>query len=753
MRLLASIGLALAVAAGVVLSTAPPARASSQPHDPTGSYTVQSGDNLGTIARRCQTTVEAVYLANRWIEDPAHIEPGWEIAIPLDDFEVGDGHNLYTIGRWCGVDWRRIAARNAIPPPYTIWPGQRLILPPPPPPPAPDPSPPPTEAPSTDEGESAPDEGEGGPTTDRPGSAIGDRLGDEVSSWANGLLLCSVPLVGIAALAVIVVRRRRRRRRGEGDHRAAHVPSRRAALLVACLTSGEVGIDYLIFQPALRTLVVELGATQSDLTWVSNAYAVTFAGLIGLAGALSPRFGDRRQLLWGHGIFALGAVIGVFATQAAGLVGAPAMIGVILARGVMGAGAAPMLNASHALVMSKFKGAGERNAVIAWSASTILGVAGGSMIGAQLVVHMGWRAIFGSGVALALVALVATWVIVNERQSANVDIGGEPEKARIDGWGAGLLVAFLGLLVYGLIQIGETEPWTAFLCIVAAIAALVILVPRGLKLERSGGTPALRLSLLANRTFRGACVLSGLVWAFLLGAAFVMALYLGVERFPADPVAIGTVVLPLGTALVGAVFAMKAKGNDAVIVADGLALIGLALLLASRFDIPTGKVTIMVAFGIVGNGIGRSLTILTALATSQVPVEHRAAGAALYRAFGSAFGAAGVALMSVLLSINYTNTIDLTAVPEAHREETGRGLANAAILADHLFAAGDDSAGAVYGAATAAFIPAMRSTLTIGAGLALVAALLALWVLRGVGQQSADPGEAALGPEPAPGPA
>ena len=87
-------------------------------------------------------------------------------------------------------------------------------------------------------------------------------------------------------------------------------------LSVLCLSLLVVGIDGTIVVVALPTFVRELGATQSELQWITDAYTIVFASLLLTAGSLGDRFGRKGSLLIGLVVFGIGSL-------ASGLVDTP----------------------------------------------------------------------------------------------------------------------------------------------------------------------------------------------------------------------------------------------------------------------------------------------------------------------------------------------------------------------------------------------------------------------------------------------
>ncbi|MFN8496956.1 MAG: LysM peptidoglycan-binding domain-containing protein [Anaerolineae bacterium] len=107
-------------------------------------HVVQPGETVSSIARRYNVSPNAIIAANN-LPNPNLIYPGQRLIIPLSGsgtcqatvYIVQRGDTLSSIGRRFGVPWQSIAQANHIPPPYTIYPGQRLLIPcatPPPPP-------------------------------------------------------------------------------------------------------------------------------------------------------------------------------------------------------------------------------------------------------------------------------------------------------------------------------------------------------------------------------------------------------------------------------------------------------------------------------------------------------------------------------------------------------------------------------------------------------------------------------------------
>src|SRR3954466_15689451 len=134
-----------------------------------------------------------------------------------------------------------------------------------------------------------------------------------------------------------------------------------AALGVLCASLLAIVLDNTIVNVALPTLVRDLDADIAELQWVVDAYTLVFAGLLLLAGALGDRFGRRRTLLAGLGVFGAASACAAYAGGVDGL---------IAARAVMGAGAAFIMPATLSLLITVFTAARDRTLAIGiWAAT------------------------------------------------------------------------------------------------------------------------------------------------------------------------------------------------------------------------------------------------------------------------------------------------------------------------------------------------------------------------------------------------
>src|SRR4051812_7334053 len=154
---------------------------------------------------------------------------------------------------------------------------------------------------------------------------------------------------------------------------------------------------------ALPDLARETGASQSEITWIVDAYTVVFAGLLLFAGALGDRFGRRGLLMTGLAVFGTAAGLGMVTSDPHQL---------IALRALMGVGAAAIMPTTLSVITTSFSEEERPRAVGVW-----VGVAGGGAVlglfGSGLLLEFfSWSSFFGLNVVLATAAFIGTFLFV-----------------------------------------------------------------------------------------------------------------------------------------------------------------------------------------------------------------------------------------------------------------------------------------------------------------------------------------------------
>ena len=175
-------------------------------------------------------------------------------------------------------------------------------------------------------------------------------------------------------------------------------PRRGFVLAAMCVALATVVSAVSSLNVALPDIARDLHATQTELQWIVDAYAVVFAGLLLLAGALGDRLGRRHVLLAGLAIFAVAAGCGL-------LVDTPGAL--IAVRAAMGLGAAAIMPSTLSIITNVFPESGRDRAVSIWAgvagASALLGL----LVSGFLLELFSWDSIFAFSGGLGIVALAA----------------------------------------------------------------------------------------------------------------------------------------------------------------------------------------------------------------------------------------------------------------------------------------------------------------------------------------------------------
>src|SRR5918995_2022121 len=247
-------------------------------------------------------------------------------------------------------------------------------------------------------------------------------------------------------------------------------------LAVLSLSLLIIGLDNTVLNVALPTLQTHFSASGSTLQWIVDSYLLSFAGVLLTMGPLAARFGRKRALQSGLVLFGVASVLASFAQNADQL---------IVLRAVMGIGGAMIMPATLSVIMDVFPREERGKAIGIWSAIAGVGIGLGPFVGGLLLEWFSWSSVFWLNVPIVAVALVAGFRLVPESR--------DPRPGAFDLPGAGLSVAMLVTLVYGIIEAtprGWTDP-----IVLGCFAGAAMLAVAFVAWERRVAAPMLPLSL------------------------------------------------------------------------------------------------------------------------------------------------------------------------------------------------------------------------------------------------------------------
>jgi EmrB/QacA subfamily drug resistance transporter len=320
-------------------------------------------------------------------------------------------------------------------------------------------------------------------------------------------------------------------------------PVSRPALTLAAVAVVQfmVSLDLSVVNVGLPRIAAGLGFSAVGVAWVIYAYALTFGGLLLLGGKAADRYGRKRMLLAGLGLFGLASLAG-------GLAQAPGQL--VAARAAQGVGAAALAPAALALLTATFpSGRARVRAFGIWSAMNAAGGAFGVLLGGLLTQYASWRWVMFVNVPMAAIALVLAGRGV--ATSRAVTSGGRPDLL-----GAVLATGGVSLLVFGVVRTDQYS-WGSPVTLTTVAVAAALLAAFVYTEHATPAEPLVRLGLFTNRSVAGANAYNLLVGAAMAAAFYFASFYLQ-RVLGSGPARTGVEFLPFALGVIaGSVLAVK----------------------------------------------------------------------------------------------------------------------------------------------------------------------------------------------------
>ncbi|HEY3188705.1 MAG TPA: MFS transporter [Solirubrobacteraceae bacterium] len=493
--------------------------------------------------------------------------------------------------------------------------------------------------------------------------------------------------------------------------------SRPLILFSLLLAAFAINLDTTIVNVALPSLTREMHASTSQLQWIVDAYSLVFAALLLAAGSTSDRVGRKGMLLAGLAVFGLASVAG-------GLTSTPDQL--IVARCVMGLGAAMIFPATLSLISNVFVERAERaRAIGLWGATAGAAIALGPIVGGWLLERFSWSSIFFAmaPVAAAAAALVARTVPTSR----------DPRAARADRPGLLLSTTAMALLVYTIIEAPQ-HGWGSTRSVAGFVVA-VVLLGAFIAWERRVREPMLDLSLFRNLRFTAASGSVTVAFFSLAGFIFLITQYF--QFFKGyGPLSTGVHLLPVAasvgvTSVLGTKLAVR-FGTKLVVV-TGLTCSALFFAWVSTASAATSYLAIAAQMILGGSGMGLTSAPATEAIMDVVPRAKAGVGSAVNdttRLLGATLGVAVIG--SVYASLYSSRLTDGLAgvVPERVAGGAHDSVGAALEVAGHATAAGHPALGAqIHAAASGAFFDGLSAGCLVAAGVAAAGAVFAAALL------------------------
>jgi EmrB/QacA subfamily drug resistance transporter len=405
----------------------------------------------------------------------------------------------------------------------------------------------------------------------------------------------------------------------------------RAGLVLALVVTTQLMIvlDNTVVNLALPAIRTDLGFSAAAQAWVSNAYILTFGGLLLLGGRLGDLLGRRAVFAAGVALFTVASLVGGAASD-------PAMI--VAARAVQGVGAAAAAPSALAILLITFPEGPARNRALGlFFAMSAAGGAIGLLVGGALTSLLSWRWVFWINVIPGATVVVLTLLVVG----ATTRIPG-----RLDLAGSLASTSAVGSLIYGFVRAGEAG-WSDATTL-TAFAAGVPLLLAFVAIEARATQPLLPVRLFAGRTRASAYVTMLLVPGIMVSSYFFASQFLQVVA-GYTALRTGLAFLPMSATI----FAMsrllpRLLGRHSprpFMIAGGLALTAASAWL-SRLSGSSGYWTgIAPALVLLGLGAGLLYVPVSAIVMTRVRPEDSGAASGTLQTMQQAGAGLGIAVL------------------------------------------------------------------------------------------------------------
>jgi EmrB/QacA subfamily drug resistance transporter len=415
------------------------------------------------------------------------------------------------------------------------------------------------------------------------------------------------------------------------------------ALALLALTQFVIVLDASIVNVALPSIGRALDFNQDDLSWVVNAYTLTFGGFLLLGGRLADLLGRRR-------VFIAGLVLFSLASLAGGL--AQSDIWLIVARGVQGLGAAIISPAALSLVTTMFSEGAERNRALGvWGAVAGSGGAAGVLLGGILTQYAGWEWVLFVNVPIGLAAAVAAPRLLPESRDTESD-------RVFDVAGAATVTGGLALLVYTLVDANNAGWASAQTFILGAIS--VILLAAFVFIESRTSNPLMPFSIFRLRTLRGADVVGLLIGMSLFGVFFFLSLYMQ-QVLGYDALKTGFAYLPLALNIIvsaGVASQLVTRVGFKPTLIAGMLLVAGGLVWFAQVSADGGYVSdVLFPSLILAWGLGLAFVPVTIAAVTGTRPDEAGLASGLINTAQQVGGALGLAILVAVANGRTSNVI------------------------------------------------------------------------------------------------
>jgi len=450
-------------------------------------------------------------------------------------------------------------------------------------------------------------------------------------------------------------------------------PQRWMILFSVCLAGLIMPINFTGPAVSLPAIAASLGGSVVALSWVTNAFMLTFGCSLMIAGALADRFGRKRVFISGLAVLTLSSMVMLMVQD---------IIAFDVIRALQGIAAAAAFAGGTAGLAQVFDGAERAKAFSLLGTTFGIGLAFGPLLAGFLVQHFDWRAIFISVSLFSAIALFAGIRYMHESR--------DPAAAKLDWPGATTFTLALTLLTYAVLQAPDSG-WGSREVIALFSGALLFMIAF-VAIENRVRRPMLDLSLFRYPRFVGVQFLAAApAYSYVVLLVLLPLRFIGIEGYGTQEAGIVMFALSAPMLVLPVLAGMLAHRVSAGIISSlGLLICAFGLLWLAQYVPGKPFVLLILPLLTIGCGISLPWGLMDGLAVSVVPKDRAGMATGIFSTVRVAGEGIALAVVGALLA----------TLVEQHLP--GSPLANAAAGA-HRLAMGDlQQAAALLNADTAA---------------------------------------------------
>ncbi|MCQ9390554.1 MFS transporter [Pseudomonas viridiflava] len=410
-------------------------------------------------------------------------------------------------------------------------------------------------------------------------------------------------------------------------------PKRGMQLLAACLTGILIPLCFTGPAVVLPSINSALGGSAVELSWVVNAYILTYGSAMMAAGSLTDIYGRKKVWLIGMVIFCLSTFAIPYAAS---------VFQIDILRLVQGLGGAAAFAGAMASLAQTFHGPARTRVFSLLGTTFGIGLAFGPLAAGYLVDAIGWRWVFFATGLIGVLGFVLVFISATESK--------DPTATGLDWPGAIFFTAALTLFTYGVLLAPE-KGWQ-HAGVVTSIAFSIVLFVVFVMIEKRVARPMLDLSLFSKGRFVGVQILAASpAFFFVVLIVMLPARFIGIDGLTALQAGQLMVALAAPLLVVPFLAALLSRWiTSGVLSGVGLLLVAIGLAWLGSTLGQTDHRTILLPMALIGTGIGLPWGLMDGMAVSVVEKERAGMATGIFNCVRVSADGVAIAIAGALLA-------------------------------------------------------------------------------------------------------